>query len=86
MHLSSVKEQSICDLLQAAGAEQGCRIGIRAAELPEERHGLFGAALLEEGLADGLRGGGVEDTVGDDLLPRRRRNETLDQLHQITDS
>ena len=69
VHPLNVKERSFNDLLQAAGAEERRRIGFGAAELTEEGHRLFGTALLEEGLAEGLRRGGVEDTVGHELLP-----------------
>ena len=69
VHLSNVKEQSVSDLLQPAGAEECRRIGIGAAELTEQGHRLFGTALLQEGLAEGLRRGGVEDAVGHELLP-----------------
>ena len=56
-------------LFQSAGAEESRRIGIGTPELVEKHHRLLGTAALQEGLAEGLRGGGIEDAVRFELLP-----------------
>ena len=69
VHRYTVKTLILSTLLKSAGAGKGGGVGIGAAELPVEGHGLFGAASFKEGGTERGRCGRVEDAVGHELLP-----------------